>query len=81
MIDKFRSDVAAAVSVIPSGATLAVGGFGSSGRPDTLLDVLCDLDRRDLHVIAGVTAHEAIPGHHMQIALEQEFPDRPRLRH
>jgi uncharacterized protein (DUF885 family) len=39
-----------------------------------------DLPSRDLHVIAGVTAHEAIPGHHMQLALEQEFPDRPRLR-
>ena len=53
MIDKFRSDAAAAVAVIPSGATLAVGGFGSSGRPDTLLDALCDLDRRDLHVIVN----------------------------
>lgn len=53
MIDKFRSDAAAAVAAIPSGATLAVGGFGSSGRPDTLLDALCDLDRRDLHVIVN----------------------------
>ena len=53
MIDKFRSDATAAVAAIPSGATLAVGGFGSSGRPDTLLDVLCDLDRRDLHVIVN----------------------------
>ena len=50
MIDKFRSDPIAALAVIPSGATLAVGGFGSSGRPDTLLDTLCELDRRDLHV-------------------------------
>ena len=39
-----------------------------------------DLPSRDLHVLAGVTAHEAIPGHHMQLALEQQFPDRPRLR-
>ena len=65
MIDKFRSDAAAAVAVIPSGATLAVGGFGSSGRPDTLLDVLCDLDRRDLHVIVnnvgGVTLRDLMP--------------------
>jgi 3-oxoacid CoA-transferase subunit A len=53
VIDKFRSDAAAAVAVIPSGTTLAVGGFGSSGRPDTLLDALCDLDRRDLHVIVN----------------------------
>ena len=53
MIDKFRADPAVALAVIPSGATLAVGGFGSSGRPDTLLDTLCDLDRRDLHVIVN----------------------------
>jgi 3-oxoacid CoA-transferase subunit A len=53
VIDKFRSDAVAAVSAIPSGATVAVGGFGSSGRPDTLLDALCDLGRRDLHVIVN----------------------------
>ena len=53
MIDKFSPDPATALGVIPSGACLAVGGFGSSGRPDTLLDVLCDLDRRDLHVIVN----------------------------
>ena len=49
-------------------------------RPGTYYINTYDLPSRDLHVIAGVTAHEAIPGHHMQIALEQEFPDRPRLR-
>ncbi len=53
MIDKFRADPVAALAPIPSGASLAVGGFGSSGRPDTLLDALCDLDRRDLHVIVN----------------------------
>lgn len=53
MIDKYRDDVVSAVDVVPSGACIAVGGFGSSGRPDTLLDALCDLDRRDLHVIVN----------------------------
>lgn len=53
MIDKFREDVLAAVDVVPSGACIAVGGFGSSGRPDTLLDALCDLDRRDLHLVVN----------------------------
>lgn len=52
-MDKFREDVMAAVDVVPSGASIAVGGFGSSGRPDTLLDALCDLDRRDLHLIVN----------------------------
>ena len=53
MIDKFRADPVAALTPIPSGACIAVGGFGSSGRPDTLLDALCDLDRRDLHVVVN----------------------------
>ncbi|MGH8868207.1 MAG: CoA transferase subunit A [Actinomycetes bacterium] len=53
MIDKVREDVMATLDVVPSGASIAVGGFGSSGRPDTLLDALCDLDRRDLHLIVN----------------------------
>ena len=53
MIDKFREDVLSVVDAVPSGASIAVGGFGSSGRPDGLLDALCELDRRDLHVIVN----------------------------
>src|SRR6266704_1135086 len=34
VIDKFRADVLSVLDVVPSGASLAVGGFGSSGRPD-----------------------------------------------
>ncbi len=58
MIDKFREDVLAAVDRVPSGATIAVGGFGSSGRPDLLLDALCELDRRDLHVYVNNVGHD-----------------------
>jgi 3-oxoacid CoA-transferase subunit A len=53
VIDKLRADVMSTLEAVPSGATLAVGGFGSSGRPDTLLDTLCDLDRRDFHLIVN----------------------------
>ena len=53
MIDKFRADPVEALALIPSGASVAVGGFGSSGRPDTLLDALCELNRRELHVIVN----------------------------
>ena len=58
MIDKFREDVLAVVDAVPSGSSIAVGGFGSSGRPDALLDALCDLDRRDLHVIVNNVGHD-----------------------
>ena len=39
-----------------------------------------DLPSRELHSIAAVTFHEANPGHHFQISIEQEMPERPRLR-
>ena len=39
-----------------------------------------DLADRALHHVASVTFHEANPGHHFQIALQQEMPERPPLR-
>ena len=39
-----------------------------------------DVRDRALHHVASVTYHEANPGHHFQIALEQETPDWPALR-
>ena len=38
------------------------------------------LEERALHQLASVTYHEANPGHHFQITLEQEKPGRPALR-
>jgi uncharacterized protein (DUF885 family) len=39
-----------------------------------------DLPERPLHHLAAITFHEANPGHHFQITIEQEIPDRPALR-
>jgi uncharacterized protein (DUF885 family) len=39
-----------------------------------------DLADKPRHHLASTTYHEANPGHHFQIALEQEMPDRPPLR-
>ena len=39
-----------------------------------------DLPDRALHHVASVTFHEANPGHHFQLALQQEMPERPPLR-
>jgi uncharacterized protein (DUF885 family) len=39
-----------------------------------------DPTRRPRHSLAAVTFHEANPGHHLQIALEQESADRPAVR-
>ena len=39
-----------------------------------------DLGRKPKHQLASTTYHEANPGHHFQIALEQEMEGRPALR-
>jgi uncharacterized protein (DUF885 family) len=39
-----------------------------------------DLADRALHHVASVTYHEANPGHHFQLALQQEMSERPPLR-
>lgn len=38
------------------------------------------LHERPRHHLAGVTFHEANPGHHFQTSIEMEMPDRPPLR-
>jgi uncharacterized protein (DUF885 family) len=39
-----------------------------------------DFGNRPLHHLATTTYHEANPGHHFQIAIEQEMGERPALR-
>jgi uncharacterized protein (DUF885 family) len=49
-------------------------------RPGIYFINLGDLPARPLHALAAVSYHEANPGHHFQISIEQEFADRPALR-
>lgn len=53
MINKIQDSMAQAVSVIPDGASILVGGFGDAGVPSELLQTLADLDRRDLTIISN----------------------------
>jgi uncharacterized protein (DUF885 family) len=39
-----------------------------------------DLEERALHHLATTTYHEANPGHHFQVSIEQEIEGRPALR-
>jgi len=49
-------------------------------RPGTYYINAYDLPDRAKHHVASVTYHEANPGHHFQIALEQEMQGRSALR-
>jgi uncharacterized protein (DUF885 family) len=49
-------------------------------RPGVYYVNTYDIAARALHHLAATTYHEANPGHHFQIAIEQEIEDRPRLR-
>jgi uncharacterized protein (DUF885 family) len=53
---------------------------GDGERPGIYYVNGYDLPTRPLHIMATVTFHEAVPGHHFQLALEQEADDRPALR-
>ena len=55
MIDKFWPDMAAAVADIPDGASVMIGGFGSSGIPFALIDAVCAAGPRHLTVISNNT--------------------------
>ncbi len=38
------------------------------------------LDKRPLYALPALTLHEAVPGHHLQIALSRELQDLPNVR-
>jgi 3-oxoacid CoA-transferase subunit A len=52
-MNKVAGSAASAVADIASGSTLAVGGFGMSGVPVTLIDALLDQGATDLEVVSN----------------------------
>ncbi|MDZ5621108.1 CoA transferase subunit A [Nocardioides sp. HM23] len=52
-MDTVRASAAEAVADIPSGATLAVGGFGLCGIPSVLIGALLDAGTDDLEVVSN----------------------------
>jgi uncharacterized protein (DUF885 family) len=53
---------------------------GDGSRPGIYYINLGNLPTRPLHQLAAVSYHEANPGHHFQLSIEQEFSSRPALR-
>jgi uncharacterized protein (DUF885 family) len=56
------------------------GPTEDGSRPGTYYVNTGSLDQRLLHQTATTSFHEANPGHHFQISIEQEFTDRLPLR-
>ncbi len=55
-------------------------GDPAEGRKGSYLVNTYALAQRPLYELPALSAHEAVPGHHLQIALAQEMSDQPRFR-
>lgn len=55
-------------------------GSIEAGRPGIYFANTYDLKSRPKWEMEALTAHEGVPGHHLQIALAQELEDLPRFR-
>jgi uncharacterized protein (DUF885 family) len=53
---------------------------GDGTRAGTYFVNTYNLPSRPLYVLEALTFHEAVPGHHLQLALQQEIEDLPPLR-
>jgi uncharacterized protein (DUF885 family) len=55
-------------------------GDPAEGRKGSYLVNTYALEQRPLYELPALSAHEAVPGHHLQIALAQEMEGQPRFR-
>lgn len=53
MIDKIVADTAQAVAGIQDGATVMIGGFGSAGLPEALVEALIAQGAKDLTIVSN----------------------------
>ncbi len=56
------------------------GGSMKTGVAGGYMVNTSSLDQRPLYELPALTLHEAVPGHHLQIALQQEAEDQPYFR-
>jgi uncharacterized protein (DUF885 family) len=71
-VESFREQSAAAGSYQP--------GLPDGSRPGVFYANTYDLASRPSYMMEAIFLHEALPGHHMQIALQYEMRNLPRFR-
>lgn len=71
-VEAFRSQSAAAAAYLPPSA--------DGDRPGTLYVNTATFASQHRWAVRSLFLHEAIPGHHLQLGLQQELKDLPRFR-
>ncbi|RTE86655.1 MULTISPECIES: DUF885 family protein [Gammaproteobacteria] len=66
--------------IAPTYTTGRYSGSSTDAAPGYYWVNTYALDRRPLYVLPSLTLHEAVPGHHLQIALAQELENVPDYR-
>ena len=57
-----------------------MSGSAALGQAGTYMVNTAHLDQRPLYELPALTLHEAVPGHHLQVALTQELGELPYFR-
>jgi uncharacterized protein (DUF885 family) len=64
-----------------SPSALYSNGTAAAGRPGWMLVNTFDLKARPKWAMESLTAHESVPGHHLQYSIVEEIQDVPAWRH
>ncbi len=65
---------------IAGGAAHYARGTADGSRPGTFYAHLLDMRAAAINRLENLSYHEGVPGHHMQISIQQELEDIPRFR-
>ncbi len=64
----------------PGGAQHYMSGTPDGSRPGIFYAHLSDMNAMPTYQLENITYHEGLPGHHMQISIQQELTGLPKFR-